>query len=132
MNIDETARLVAFIAAGDNRTIDKTVIRYWEDVLPEWITLDDARNAVREHRRTTTEYLQAAHIIATCERQRETRYENERRNDEYQRALDPTPVPAAFSPSGYFATYPEEWDNLDAAGKRIFRNMYPGDLGDKA
>lgn len=61
MQISETALIVGLIAEGDNRKIDKTTIVYWHDLIGD-LPFQDTQQAVREHRRTTTEWLMPAHI----------------------------------------------------------------------
>lgn len=67
MDINEVGRLVTRIAITDNRTIDTTTILDWEEILPEWLPFDLAMQAIIVHRRTSTEYLQPAHVIAIAE-----------------------------------------------------------------
>lgn len=67
MTIDEIARLVSRIAITDNRTVDKTTLRDWEEILPDWLTYEQAMRAVIQHRRTSTEYLLPAHVVAIAE-----------------------------------------------------------------
>lgn len=86
MTLDDIGRLIGFIAVGDNRTVDATTILYWEQVLPEWLTYFSAKAAVIEHRRTSTEYLQPAHILAIAEREGADDNERDRRAAEDVRA----------------------------------------------
>ncbi len=61
MNRSETARLLAAIAAFNNRTIGEADVEAWQSVLPD-ATLDDAMEAVRRHYAENTEWLMPAHI----------------------------------------------------------------------
>lgn len=61
MNVQQTAALLALIAVVDRRHIDDPVVLHWHDLVAD-INFDDACEAVREHRRTSTEYLVPAHV----------------------------------------------------------------------
>lgn len=132
MQTREIGRVLSLIAMGDNRVSDRTAITYWEQILPEWVTYQMAERAVIEHRRTTTEYLEPAHVIALAEKYVE---EQITAADLAWSAQLETPaestVAAAYSPSGYFQTHPDEWAALTPALKKIFRNMWPGQLEDR-
>ena len=51
-------------------------IRNWHDILPEWLTLPDAKDAVKNHHQTSTEYLKPAHIIQYVQQLRTSRKQN--------------------------------------------------------
>jgi hypothetical protein len=70
MTPKEISQLLAMIAMGDMRKVDKAVVRYWEAILPGWLTFELARDALIEHRRSSTDYLQPAHLVAIGERMR--------------------------------------------------------------
>lgn len=61
MNISETAAVLAKIRLIDNREVNELVIREWHDAIGH-LAYADAIEAVREHRRTSTDYLQPAHL----------------------------------------------------------------------
>lgn len=61
MNRAETARLLAAIAAFNNRTIGEADVEAWQSVLPD-VTLTDAMEAVRQHYAENTEWLMPAHV----------------------------------------------------------------------
>lgn len=61
MNAAEVAAVVAKIRLGDNRETSREVILEWADSIGD-LDFDDAVQAVRMHRRESTEYLVAAHI----------------------------------------------------------------------
>ncbi|VDG77331.1 Uncharacterised protein [Actinobaculum suis] len=58
------ATILAYAAAVDNRQVSREAILAWASALPDWLTADLARAAIDEHRRTSTEYLQPAHIVS--------------------------------------------------------------------
>lgn len=72
MEIQQTAQLLALIRIGDNRTVDRTVVAAWHDLVHD-LPLDDALEAVRAHRRESTDYLLPAHVIAGVKRIRGAR-----------------------------------------------------------
>lgn len=61
MNLSETARLLAAIAAFNNRTIGAADVGAWQSVLGD-IELADAMEAVRRHYTESTEWLMPAHV----------------------------------------------------------------------
>lgn len=61
MLIDETAAILALVAKGDNRTVDKEAVVYWHDLIGD-LSFTDAQRAVRQFRRESTDYLMPAHI----------------------------------------------------------------------
>lgn len=64
MNGLQLGQLLTYIALGDNRNADdEMVLRFWWDMVGD-LDFEDCRAAVRNHRRTSTEYLQPAHVIA--------------------------------------------------------------------
>lgn len=63
MNIQETSALLMKIRLVDSRVVDEAVIREWHDILAD-VDFADAVDAVRNHRRVSTEYLQPAHVVA--------------------------------------------------------------------
>ena len=71
MNTTEVSQFLARVAAQDNRQVGPMQIMDWEDLLPPTLTLADALDALREHRRSSTDYLQAAHIIKIPDRRRD-------------------------------------------------------------
>jgi hypothetical protein len=76
MEKHEVARLLAAVAATDNRTVGKLDVETWAQILPADMALADAMGAVVAHRRTSTEWLMPKHIIdsvAAIRRERLTR-----------------------------------------------------------
>lgn len=63
MTNEQAAKLLAIIAAGDNRSVDMTTIQVWADAL-DGLDPDMCLQAVREHRRNSTDYLTPAHVVA--------------------------------------------------------------------
>lgn len=72
MNVEQTAALLAKIKLGDNREVTELVIMEWYDTVGH-LPYDAAVDAVRVHRRDSTEYLMPAHVARivarTLERQ---------------------------------------------------------------
>lgn len=61
MNVEQTAALLAKIKLGDNREVTELVIMEWHDTIGH-LPYEDAVDAVRVHRRDSTEYLMPAHV----------------------------------------------------------------------
>ena len=62
MNVQQTAQLLALIATVDNRQVDRATIAAWHDLVGH-LDYAEACEAVREHRRNSTEYLVPAHVV---------------------------------------------------------------------
>lgn len=91
MNVAETGKLLALIRVGDNRQVDQATIAAWHDVVSD-LPLADALEAVRQHRRTSTEYLMPAHVRAGVHAMRVER-------------LRVTPAPCPLAPPDDVAAY---------------------------
>lgn len=63
MNVEEIGKFLGRVAYSDNRTVDTGLILHWEDMLPVDVTYDEAMDALRHHRHTSTAYLSETHII---------------------------------------------------------------------
>lgn len=61
MNLRETAQLLAKVQLVDNRQVDELTVREWHDLLGH-IELAHALEAVRMHRRSSSDYLLPAHV----------------------------------------------------------------------
>lgn len=61
MTLEEVGKVLAKIQLGDNREVTPGVIAEWDDSIGD-LKFADAIQAVREHRRNSTDYLQPAHI----------------------------------------------------------------------
>lgn len=61
MNAFEMKRLLAKISLGDNRQVDQLVIDDWMETIGH-LDYRSAYEAVVQHRRESTEYLQPGHI----------------------------------------------------------------------
>ncbi|WP_169165134.1 hypothetical protein [Cellulomonas taurus] len=72
VDIQQTAQLLALVQIGDNRRVDRATVSAWHDLVCE-LPIDDALEAVRAHRRETTDYLMPAHVIAGVKRIRGAR-----------------------------------------------------------
>lgn len=85
MNIQETAAVLAKIKIGDNREVDSKglVLREWHEAIGH-LNFGDAIEAVAMHRRESTDYLLAAHVVANVKRVRAARERDERVNNPRQ------------------------------------------------
>lgn len=92
MNLNETAHLLAVVQVGDNRRVDELTVQEWHHAVGD-LGIDDAVAAVREHRRTSSEYLGAHHVRAGVKRLRAARLDHA--------ALPEPPVAVADSPARY-------------------------------
>lgn len=72
MNLQESATLVAVIAAYDNRTSDETTDQVWQHALDD-VPLPDAVEAVHAHFRESTAWLMPAEIRARVKAARRAR-----------------------------------------------------------
>lgn len=75
MNIDETAAILALVAKGDNRKVDRETIVFWHDLIGD-LDFGEAQQAVRAFRRESTDYLMPAHVrqrVAAVRRERLSR-----------------------------------------------------------
>lgn len=61
MNLSETARLLATIAAFNNRTVGEHDVMAWQSVLSD-VALADAEEAVRRHFAESTDWMMPAHV----------------------------------------------------------------------
>ena len=62
MTIDELTMLLARIQVIDNRQVDQLTIEAWTPLMGD-VPYDGAVQAVNDHFRTSTAYLQPAHIV---------------------------------------------------------------------
>jgi hypothetical protein len=85
MNEPEVIDLLTYVAFGDNRTFGAAEVSMWARVLPQWLDLPLAMEAVDMHRRDSTEYLVIGHITANAKRINMDR----RREEARLHALDP-------------------------------------------
>ena len=86
MNIEQTAVILAKVAALDNRNDTDAAILAWHEVIGD-LDYFDALEAVAIHRRESTEYLMPAHIRAIVARLRSERSQREAK-DQRLRELD--------------------------------------------
>jgi hypothetical protein len=63
MKLNEAEKLLIEMSAIDNRIVSDLSITAWAEVLGG-MTYADARAALLEHRRTSSEYVTPAHLIA--------------------------------------------------------------------
>lgn len=67
MTKQEVAKLLAKISLIDNRKVDALTLAEWFDIVGH-LDFEHAVEAVREHRQSSTEYLQPAHIVSIAYR----------------------------------------------------------------
>ncbi|QWT24960.1 hypothetical protein KPL76_06275 [Subtercola sp. PAMC28395] len=72
MNIEEMKVVLAKVQLGDNRQVDKATLMEWFDTAG-FLNGPDALEAVRMHRRESTDYLMPAHLIRNVGRIHEQR-----------------------------------------------------------
>ena len=94
MNLDEIGNFLGRVALGDNRDVGPAHILHWEELLPADLPYTDAIQALLHHRRTSTDYLQPAHIIAWWNTHREQVYR------ERLRAIGPPDYPTDLDQAG--------------------------------
>lgn len=61
MNVTDTAKVLALVSAVDRRVVDEATVAAWHDVIGD-LPVEDCLEAVRVHRRESTEYLVPAHV----------------------------------------------------------------------
>jgi len=66
----QTARLLAVAAVVDNRRVEPATVEAWHEVLGH-LDYGACRRALAEHRRSSTAYLQPAHIVALVDQERD-------------------------------------------------------------
>lgn len=93
MNKSEAAKLLAFAAACDRRTVGPTDVLAWHELLAG-IDYDDAAQAVRNHYATSPEWLMPVHVIRGVRDLRRARL------DGY---TDPVPAVDPSNPGAYIA-----------------------------
>ena len=54
--------VLAFVSLIDNRAVSEESILAWHELLKE-VEFEDAKDAVTDHFKTSTEYIRPAHII---------------------------------------------------------------------
>ena len=67
MNKQDCAKVLTKIQLGDNRQVTSLVLEEWFDTIGN-LAFEDAIEAVRLHRRESTDYLVPAHIVAIVRR----------------------------------------------------------------
>lgn len=68
------AQVLALIQAFDNRKTDQATITAWADILPDQ-DVNDYLDAVKDHYRTSSEWLMPAHLIRRVKSTRSRRIE---------------------------------------------------------
>ncbi len=74
MNVDELTSLLARIQVLDNRQVDQITIEAWTPLMRD-VPYPAAVDAVNEHFRSSTDYLQPAHIVQYATTLRRRRFE---------------------------------------------------------
>ncbi len=93
MTPQETSAVLAMIGTYDRREFTPTDVRAWHAAWHPALTFEDARHAVSEHYRTSTEWLMPAHI---------NRIAKARRDDRGQRDTLPASDPTLVSMPAWF------------------------------
>jgi hypothetical protein len=106
VNAAQVAAVVAKIRLGDNRETSREVILEWVDSIGD-LDFDDAVEAVRMHRRETTDYLTPAHVRTNVKRVRAARTPSNDTTPERFKQLEAGVIPSAPKP--------ENWDSMCAA-----------------
>lgn len=90
MTITQVAAVLAKVQLGDNRDIDAKglVLAEWEDAIGD-LDFAEAIEAVRMHRKFSTDYLMPAHIVANVKLIRRRQERAERIQRQSQRAIEP-------------------------------------------
>ncbi len=73
MTPQETSAILAMIGTYDRREFTPTDVRAWHAAWHPTLTFDDARLAVSEHYRTSTDWLMPAHINRIAKARRDDR-----------------------------------------------------------
>ncbi len=73
MTPQETSAVLAMIGTYDRREFTPTDVRAWHATWHPALTFEDARHAVTEHYRTSTEWLMPAHINRIAKTRRDDR-----------------------------------------------------------
>lgn len=113
MNHDNTVDLLAYIQVGDNRQIAKADIAFWMNVLPEWLDLQTAVEAVNmffnqpiPDGRQQLPYLDPRHVIYFGKQVRRRRETEKARERAYTPAIKPPPE--VYTPPADFREMVEE------------------------
>lgn len=77
MNVVEAGKLLALASGFDNRTVTVEIAQLWHEVL-EFVNYEDAQEALKEHFKTSGEYLMPFHIVQGSMRARDRRERLER------------------------------------------------------
>ncbi|WP_213816263.1 hypothetical protein [Glaciihabitans sp. dw_435] len=72
MNEMQTAQLLIVASAIDNRIVSDPAIVAWHQILQDF-EYSDLSAALTEHRRSSTEYVTPAHLVAIVKRTRQAR-----------------------------------------------------------
>ncbi len=73
MTPQETSAVLAMIGTYDRREFTPTDVRAWHAAWDQALTFEDARHAVTEHYRTSTDWLMPAHINRIAKARRDDR-----------------------------------------------------------
>jgi hypothetical protein len=142
MNAEDVAKVLAKIRLGDNRETSREVLLEWIDNIGD-LDFHDCIEAVRLHRRESTEYLTPAHVRAGVKRIRgERNPSNDTTPGGYQQieALQGAPMPenmreleAAWGDRSAWAVAVAKYDDqlsragFPPVGVRVNGRWQPGD-----
>ncbi|RIJ76589.1 hypothetical protein D1871_10980 [Nakamurella silvestris] len=63
MKRTDTVKLLTYISILDKRTVGEADVEIWSELIPDDVSLADAKTSAMEHFRTSTKYLMPAHVI---------------------------------------------------------------------
>jgi hypothetical protein len=106
VNAAQVAAVVAKIRLGDNRETSREVILEWVDSIGG-LDFDDAVEAVRMHRKESTDYLTPAHVHSNVKRVRAARTPSNDTTPDRFKQLEAGVIPSAPKPAN--------WDSMCAA-----------------
>ncbi len=95
MTPQETSAILAMIGTYDRREFTFTDVKAWHAAWDPALTFEDARHAVSEHYRTSTDWLMPAHINRIAKSWRD---ERAMRNGLLNASCDVVPMPEWFRP----------------------------------
>lgn len=71
MNDHDLVKVLAKIQLGDNRQVDHGTVAFWRETIGD-LDVQDALDAVAQHFRESTDYLQPAHLRRIVKERRAT------------------------------------------------------------
>lgn len=90
MERSEVVILLTRVGLVDGRKPQPEQVEVWFEIVGD-LSLEDALEALAHHRRTSTEWVQPAHIVGVAKVLRDRRRDRERREQDARRRRDETP-----------------------------------------